>query len=285
MSKYDIDIIIYKSFVSILFWITVFKSMCYKENRVRTIVIAIYIIWVILESVLTTSYKKTMFDKKRFIIRLFVSILFWINIIKVVSYNDSKVLGMSIALYTTWIIIFIFKRIERFLTTSYMRKRINGELSTDNEKTRELFLDKDGDDISSDSDIESDNTLLNFINSVLKEISLPMIDNIISMIETFKKNKEYIMAKQNGELPHDKYNQYMIDKARELHERQEEQKSRYVYVNDNAAMESLTANVNNEIAHEEHNGNAFMPTISTENSDIQNTENDDADIKNGENNA
>lgn len=285
MRKYDIDIIIYKSFVSILFWITVFNSMCYKENRVRTIVIAIYIIWVILESVLTTSYKKTMFDKKRFIIRLFVSILFWINIIKFVSYNDSKILGKCIALYITWIIIFIFKRIERFLTTSYMRKRINGELSTDNEKTRELFLDKDGDDISSDSDIESDNTLLNFINSVLKEISLPMIDNIISMIETFKKNKEYIKAKQNGELPHDKYNQYMIDKARELHERQEEQKSRYVYVNDNAAMESLTANVNNEIAHEEHNGNAFMPTISTENSDMQNTENDDADIKNGENNA
>lgn len=285
MRKYEIDIIIYKSFVSILFWITVFNSMCYKENRVRTIVIAIYIIWVILESVLTTSYKKTMFDKKRFIIRLFVSILFWINIIKFVSYNDSKVLGMSIALYTTWIIIFIFKRIERVLTTSYMRKRINGELSTDNEKTRELFHDKDGDDISSDSDIESDNTLLNFINSVLKEISLPMIDNIISMIETFKKNKEYIMAKQNGELPHDKYNQYMIDKARELHEMDEEQKSRYVYVNDNAAMESLTANVNNEIAHAEHNGNALMPTISTENSDMQNTENDDADIKNGENNA
>jgi hypothetical protein len=77
----------------------------------------------------------------------------------------------------------------------------------------------------------------------------------------------------------------MIDKARELHERQEEQKSRYVYVNDNAAMESLTANVNNEIAHAEHNGNALMPTISTENSDMQNTENDDADIKNGENNA
>lgn len=281
MGKYDI--IIDNFFVSFLFWITVFKSMCYKENRVRTIVIAIYIIWVILESVLTTSYKKTMFDKKRFIIRLFVSILFWINIIKFVSYNDSKVLGMCIASYITCIII--FKRIERVLTTSCMRKRINGELSTDNEKTRELFLDKDGDDISSDSDIESDNTLLNFINSVLKEISLPMIDNIISMIETFKKNKEYIMAKQNGELPHDKYNQYMIDKARELHEMEEEQKSRYVYVNDNAAMESLTANVNNEIAHAEHNGNALMPTISTENFDMQNTENDDADIKNGENNA
>ena len=241
-----------------------------------------------------------MIDKKNFIIRLLVSILFWIILvicfIKLMS--DEEKIGYGIV-FTISMIMVIIESLQR---TSYKKKKKNGELSTDGEMPREIFLDKDGNeitaeiprevildkdgnDISSDFDIHSDSALLNVINDVITETSLPYIDDINSMIDTYKKDKEYIKAKQNGELPHDKYNQYMIDKARELHEMEEEQKSRYVYVNDNAAMESLTANVNNEIAHAEHNGNAFMPTISTENSDMQNTENDDADIKNGENNA
>ena len=237
----------------------------------------------------TSKTEKIMINNKSFLIRLLVSILFWlifvISFIKLMS--DEEKIGYGIFFAINIILVII----ESVLRTSYKKKKKNGELSNDGEMPREIFLDKDGNeipaeipreiildkdgnDISSECDIHSDNVLLNVINDVVTETSLPMIENINSMIDTFNKDKEYIMAKENGKLPHDKYNQFLVDKAKELHEREEEQKSKYVYEDDDAAMDTLTTEINGEITPAENGDyDELMPVISTENSEIQEKEN------------